>query len=569
MIARMEEIYEIGLSAKEFASKELLEIMAEVTQETGREISVFLSRGGRVLDVTLGDQHTVSLPYIRKRRGNASLSGVRCIHTHPGASSMLSGVDIHTLLSSRLDAMAAVNVKNGRPGSMCVGYIGEDLQTPAVYGPINVRKLPNEALMAEIEAATQRVHELIALSETQEEQERAVLLGLNTTSQSMQELAELAKTADVCVVGKETQSKPRDAATYIGKGKAKELALSLAALDCDAVIVNDDLSPRETRNLEELLAVKVIDRTTLILEIFARHARTKEGSMQVELAQLKYTLPRLSGQGEVLSRLGGGIGTRGPGEQKLELDKRRIRKRIHDLEEQIAELSKRRQEQRKTRKKNRMVEVALVGYTNAGKSTLLNALTDAGVLAENKLFATLDPVCRKLMLPGGREVLLTDTVGFIEKLPHELISAFASTLEQVKSADLLLNVLDASDALSHEKSRVVQEVLAQIGAGDIPMVEVYNKSDLLEHVPQSGTKAVFISAKYGGGLDMLMRVIEEKVKPDLVTCRLHIPYSEGALLAKISEIGEQVKMDYTEKYVTVCAQLPRDFAARLDQKQFA
>lgn len=359
----LETLYD--MRGDEFVSAEILELMAKYSCETNREISVFLSRSGRVLDVSIGSSQNVSLPYIRKRRGTLGLSGVRCIHTHPSGSSMLSDVDIGTLLSTRLDAMAAVSVRDGAAKSITVGYIGDSLDMPAIYGPFSVNKMPGLALMAEIDRATYRVNELISLQETEDDVERAMLIGLNSSEASMKELARLADTAGAEVVYSEIQKRERDKGCYIGSGKAKELALKATALDADIAIFDDELTPTEAKNLEEILGLKIVDRTTLILDIFAKHAKSKEGRLQVELAQMKYNLPRLTGEGIVLSRLGGGIGTRGPGEKKLEVDKRRIRRRIYELEAEIAKLAEQRTLRRATRTKNRVKEVALVGYTNA------------------------------------------------------------------------------------------------------------------------------------------------------------------------------------------------------------
>lgn len=288
--------------------------------------------------------------------------------------------------------------------------------------------------------------------------------------------------------------------------------------------------------------------------------------MQVELAQMKYNLPRLSGSGIVLSRLGGGIGTRGPGEQKIEVDRRRLRRRIFEFEKQIKELAIKRKEQRKQREKNRMKEVSLVGYTNAGKSSLLNALTNAGVLAENKLFATLDPVCRKLELPGGKQVLLTDTVGFIEKLPHDLVSAFSSTLEEVSRADLLLRVVDATDENWNSKCEVVDGVLYDIGAGDIPKLNVFNKCDLLDEMPEECGRNVYVSAKSKKNLDVLLAKIEEMLKPVLKTVSLRLKYSEGAILGKINECCENIITEYTPEGIDITCDMPQELLRSLKDR---
>lgn len=556
----LEKIYDIATSRGEFASAELLEQMANYTGQINREISVFLSRSGRVLDVSVGDHETVSMPYIRKRRGNLALSGVRCVHTHPESTSMLSDVDTATLLSSRLDAMAALAVRGGEPKSLCAAFIGEKLDQFEMYGPFHVARIPHAFLMAEIMAATVRVAAEIELHETGDAREKAILVGLNSDDASMEELKRLADTAGVDVVGMETQARQRDRGYYIGKGKARELSLAAAALDADVVICDDELSPTENRNLEELLGIKVLDRTTLILDIFAKHAKTREGKLQVELAQLKYNLPRLAGEGFVLSRLGGGIGTRGPGEKKLEVDRRRIRRRIFELEQEIEQIAQQRRLRREEREKNRIREVALVGYTNAGKSSLLNALSGAGVRAEDRLFATLDPVTRRVVLPSGTPVLFTDTVGFIGKLPHELVSAFRSTLEGAAGADLLLNVIDASSSRCEEQSRVVYEVLDNLGASGKPVLDVYNKADLLEEFPENGGGAVFISAKQGMGIGGLLARVDAMLRPKLYPVELTLDYKRGDLLALAREHGEDLDIRYEPEGIYIKGMLPAEIA---------
>ena len=358
ILEEMEQIYEYSCGYNEFISPMLINLLARYTSLLEREISIYLSRGGKVLDVSIGDNDHVSLPYVRKRRGIHGLSGVRCIHTHPGGSSQLSQVDIGTLLSSRLDSMAALAVRDGEAKSLQAGFIGETLTEPVLYGPYHVARIPQAAFMAEIERATARVADLVRLQETGDQKERAILVGVGAQDSEMQELAMLADTAGAEVIGKMTQGKPnRDAGVYVGKGKIKELQLAISAVDADLIIVNDELSAIEQRNLEEQLGVKVIDRTVLILDIFARHAKTREGKLQVELAQLKYNLPRLMGEGLSLSRLGAGIGTRGPGETKLESDRRRIRRRIFELEREIDKLSEQRTLRRAQREKNQMKEI--------------------------------------------------------------------------------------------------------------------------------------------------------------------------------------------------------------------
>ncbi len=562
-VEELKGLYEFKLSPQEFASEDMLFEMARLTEVTGKEISVFLSRGGRVLDVSVGTDKSVKLPYMRVRRGSAGVSGIRAIHTHPGGSPMLSNVDIGSLISSRFDAMAAVSVKDGKAAAMCVGFIGETLDQAKVTGPFRPGRIPQQALMYEIAAATERTQNLVRMHETEDAPERAVLVGLNALQQSMEELARLAETAGAEVVGSVTQNRDRDRAYYIGKGKAQELSLQMSALDADIAIMNDELSPLETRNLEETLGVKVVDRTMLILDIFAAHARTREGRLQVELAQLQYTLPRLAGEGVSLSRLGGGIGTRGPGEKKIEIDRRRIRRRIFELQQEIDKVAEQRELRRTARRENDVKEVALVGYTNTGKSSLLNALTNAGVRAEDKLFATLDPVTRRVVLPDVGETVFTDTVGFIEKLPHDLVSAFRSTLEEVTRADLLLLVTDASSPNAEGQMEVVRELLSSLHANETPKILVMNKADRLAQVPAAGQDTVYISAKTGEGLRTLLSLVAEKLAPQLMTYCGTLGYDRGDLLALVNRDGKDVAMDYRPDGVHVEATLPVETIKKL------
>ncbi len=552
----MEQIYEIQVPRGEFCTQELLNALAEFSSDLSREISVFLGRGGKVLDVSIGSSTDVTMPYMRKRRGTQGLSGVRCIHTHPSGTSHLSEVDIGTLLSSRMDAMAALSVKEGRAISMCVGYVGEELHTPLLYGPFNATKIPTSALFAEIERSTVRVNALIELHSTEEEEERAMLIGLNV--ENLDELEALAETAGVICVSKDIQKRQRDHGCYIGSGKARELALKASALDADVAIFDDELTVTETSNLEQLLGLKVIDRPTLILDIFAAHAKSREGRLQVELAQLKYNLPRLIGEGIALSRLGGGIGTRGPGEKKIEVDRRVIRRRIFELEQETEKLAGQRKLRRREREKNRTREVALVGYTNAGKSSILKTLTGDDVYVENKLFATLDPLTRRVEMPSGSQVLFTDTVGFIEKLPHDLINAFRSTLEEALNAEILLHVIDVSSPDHERHEEVVKDVLHGLGAGNKRTIKVYNKCDLVDEYPPSSENCVFISAKKGIGTEEMLVIINEALKPKTVEIKLKLGYHEGSKLAKIQRHCLDVEVSYEEEFMSVTANAPQD-----------
>lgn len=381
--------------------------------------------------------------------------------------------------------------------------------------------------------------------------EVAMLVGLDMDTYdaevSIDELEELARTAGAVVCAKTLQKRDRpDSATYVGSGKLEEIKEFAEANDVDLLIFDGELTPSQQRNIERETDIRVIDRTTLILDIFAARARSGEGKIQVELAQLKYSLPRLGGKGTQMSRLGGGIGTRGPGETKLESDRRHIRRRIQSLEEDLREIAKRREQLRTRREKDGVETVAIVGYTNAGKSTLMNALTDAGVLAENKLFATLDPTSRALILPDGRSVMLIDTVGLIRRLPHHLVQAFHSTLEEAASASVILNVCDASDPCCAEHLAVTKLLLDSLGCEGKPIVSVLNKCDLCDNsfvLPAEG-KFVMISALNGAGLNNLLAQIQLALPLTRKKAELLIPYSDGGLVNYIREDGVLLEEEY-------------------------
>lgn len=389
------------------------------------------------------------------------------------------------------------------------------------------------------------------LKDTSEHKTRAVLVSADTgefdAERSIDELEELAKTAEAEVIAKVIQKRPAyDSATCIGSGRLEELAGECEALEAELIIFDCELTAVQVRNIEKILDIRVIDRTTLILDIFAQRALSREGKLQVELAQQRYRLPRLAGKGVQLSRLGGGIGTRGPGETKLETDKRHIRTRIAALEAEIKELEERRELHRKRRKKDNVIVGAIVGYTNVGKSTLLNALTDAGVLAENKLFATLDTTSRSLELPDGRSILLVDTVGLIRRLPHHLVDAFKSTLEEAASADIIIHIIDASADDAAEQAEVTRKLLAELGCEDIPQINVLNKCDKL---PESANFAcdettVRISAKEKQGFDELLDCIARNLPQTSKRMKLLIPYDKTAMIGSIRTDGKIFSEEY-------------------------
>lgn len=389
--------------------------------------------------------------------------------------------------------------------------------------------------------------------ENEQKKDIAMLVGLDCgeydAEKSIEELRELAKTAGADVIAVTIQKRPaQEKATRVGTGKIDEIREFVSENEVDLLIFDLELTPTQLRNIENLTGVRTIDRTMLILDIFAARARSKEGKLQVELAQLKYMLPRLTGKGIEMSRLGGGIGTRGPGETKLETDKRHIRRRIDSLKEQLSDVEKHRNELRKRREKNSVRTVALVGYTNAGKSTLMNALTDAGVLAQDMLFATLDPTSRALLLPDGSEVMLIDTVGLIRRLPHHLVEAFKSTLEEAANADVILNVCDASSPESNEYLSVTLNLLSQLGAKADSTINVFNKCDKLPAdavIPAEG-HTVRISAKNGEGLDVLLKEIERILPPTRKRVKILVPYANGKVLSYLRDGATVHSEDFNE-----------------------
>lgn len=394
--------------------------------------------------------------------------------------------------------------------------------------------------------------------------------GPHDASESLAELERLASTAGAQTVGRLTQVRDKpDTATYFGTGKVGELSALVDSSSANLVIVDGQLRPGQQSNLEELLGVKVLDRTALILDIFAQHAHSSEGKMQVELAQLKYRLTRLTGKGAALSRLGGGIGTRGPGEQKLEVDRRRIRRRITTLERAIAAAGRTRAITRRRRLDSNVALVSLVGYTNAGKSTLMNALTSSDVLVQDQLFSTLDTISARLNAPGGRVILISDTVGFVRKLPHELVEAFKSTLEEVRNADLLLHVVDASSADPDSQVAAVREVLQEIGAGEITELIVINKIDAADEVAVTRLtrlgESVRVSARKKQGLDILVKTIVEMLGSAEVKVELTIPYENARSAAALRQEATVASEDHLEHGIHITATMAAALAPKYDR----
>ncbi|CUH92006.1 GTPase HflX [Herbinix luporum] len=411
------------------------------------------------------------------------------------------------------------------------------------------------------------------LYDIEEAKEQFVLIGVSVsdnddTKESLEELKELVETAGALTVGMVIQNREKiHPATYIGKGKIEEVRQMIFEADATGVICDDELSPAQLKNLEDALQTKVLDRTILILDIFAKRATTKEGKLQVELAQLKFSSTRLIGLRNSLSRLGGGIGTRGPGEKKLEIDRRHIRERISQLKRELDDLEKNRETARSLRSRSKIPVVAIVGYTNAGKSTLLNYLTGAGVLEEDKLFATLDPTTRSYTMESGQQVLFTDTVGFIRKLPHHLIEAFRSTLEEAKYADIILHVVDSINPDLYKQMHIVYDTLAKLGIRDKAIITVFNKQDLI--ISEQALKdfkadyTVKISAKTGEGVDKLLELIEKVLMEQKVFIEELISYKEAGKIHTIRKYGQLLEEEYREDGIFVKAYIPKEFAGNI------
>lgn len=412
--------------------------------------------------------------------------------------------------------------------------------------------------------------------QNEERKEKVLLVGVSEqegddTDDSMKELAELAKTAGAEVVGSLIQNRERaHPGTYVGKGKIQEISEMMSQTKADGIICDDELSPAQIRNLSELLDAKVMDRTLVILEIFAMRAATSEGKIQAELAQLKYRASRLTGMGRAMSRLGGGIGTRGPGEKKLETDRRLISSRISQLKRELAEVRRHRDLTRGQRIKNKIPVAAIVGYTNAGKSTLLNALTDADVLEENMLFATLDPTTRLLELPGKQRILLTDTVGFIRKLPHHLVEAFKSTLEEAKYADYIIHVADASNPKADRQMHVVYETLHSLGIENKKILTLFNKQDLREEKEPlhdfRADCALHISAKRREGLEEIKTVLSDFLREEKILIERVIPYQEANVIQLVRKKGELLKESYEPEGIFIQAYVPMDLYGKINLK---
>ncbi|MBO4836262.1 MAG: GTPase HflX [Clostridia bacterium] len=570
LIAEIQALYDYPIDTDEFMPSELARMLGRYSCAINREISVYISRDGEIADMTIGDTNSVPLSDIRLRRNMHRLSRTRCIHTHPRGSAELSDVDITAIKSLWLDSMCALGVDtHGNITGVQAAFLGERIKgEPQVrVTPIlPLGKLPQEGWMEEIAQSDRLVQQG---DDPVEEKgpEKALLVSIDS-NESLDELAALAESAGAIVVGRSLQHKTKpDPATYIGSGKANELALDAQALEADILIVDDELTGAQTRNLEDITSVRVVDRTMLILDIFAQRASTAEGRLQVSLAQLRYRSGRLIGLGTSLSRLAGGIGTRGPGESKLEIDRRRIREKMTQLRRELDELESQRALRRKSRERNAVPIAALVGYTNTGKSTLLNRLTGSEVFTQDMLFATLDAVSRSVRLPDGGEFILTDTVGFIRKLPTELIDAFHSTLEEAALADVLIIVNDASSPDMSDQHQVVEEVLERLGAVSQPRIDVLNKcdkaeADLYGPLPQ----AIRISARTGEGLDELLRAIAEALRVRERMIRILVPFDRYAIIGELRQSGRILEESHQDNGTLITAMVEPSVYGKLSAR---
>ncbi len=551
-------LFDFPVGSDEFLPYELAQALCRFTAQIRREIALYLSRGGEVLDIAIGQKDNVPLADLSQRRNENRLSRVRCIHTHPAGQSMLSDVDLSALKSLRLDAICALGADDdGSVAGASVCYLVPDQEMGYKPGPVMVtgaRALSHPKWMEAIWVNDQPLAPQEQLTGTQTE--RVYLIGIDS-DRSLDELASLAESAGAVVVGRALQAKSAmDPKSYIGSGKALEVALDVQALEADLVIADDELSSVQLNQLEELTGARVIDRTTLILDIFALRATTSEGKLQVSLAQLKYRASHLIGARSALSRLAGGIGTRGPGESKLEMDRRYIRRRIQILSTELKELERQRAIRRKNRQQSDIPVVALVGYTNTGKSSLLNRLSGADVYVENLLFATLDAVSRKVTLPDRDSFLLVDSVGFISKLPTDLVEAFKSTLEEAALADVLVIVSDAANPEAQQQRQVVESVLHDLGATGQPRIEVLNKADIAgenSHIAISG--AIMVSARTGEGIPLLMDQIAKILRDSEREYGLFVPFTQYEALNELRKQGRIVKEEHEDTGTRVTVRL--------------
>ncbi|WP_252238610.1 GTPase HflX [Clostridium sp. VAP51] len=567
ILSELEKIHSIRTSKDEVCNIEILNIIAKVSANIEREVSVAINRKGNVTSVAIGDSTSVEVPLIdisEKR-----LSGVRVIHTHPNGYCNLSALDVNALLKLKLDAIVSVAItEEGEIRDFSLGLLR--LYNNKLEYDENMNLSLEEITSINILDKIKFIENLIKVNDVIEEiGEKAILVG-SDTKESLEELEELTKACNIPVLQTVFQSRNKiDPSFFIGRGKVLEIASIRQIERANVIIFDDELTGSQVRNLEAALGAKVIDRTTLILEIFATRAKSKEAKIQVELAQLKYRLSRLQGLGTILSRTGGGIGTRGPGEKKLETDRRHIMETIYDLRKELKRIKKTREVQREKRNKESIPKVSLAGYTNAGKSTLRNVLCDLSarkdtvgkekVFEADMLFATLDTTTRALTLKNKGLITLTDTVGFVRKLPHDLVEAFKSTLEEVIFSDILCHVVDVSSETAIEQYKAVNEVLTELEAIDKETILVLNKIDkateeqinnFIEFIENDETNKeqviIKISAKEGINLEEFLSLIEEKLPYNYKKAEYLIPYDKSNMQSFLHRNGRVLEEDYRE-----------------------
>ena len=559
-IEELDRLYKVKCPKDEVCSIEIIEVISRVSSFIEREVSVAIDRRGNIKSIAIGDSTSVEIETLDIRE--KKLAGVRIIHTHPNGMSNLSALDISALIKLKLDAIVAIGIYEGKILDCSLGMltVNDDKLDYEEKGNIPLEEITKIHILNKINYIDSLVKEKDII---EDDEEKAILVG-SDTRESLEELKELTKACDIPVLESVYQSRNKiDAAFYIGRGKVLEIAQLRQKLRANVVIFDDELSGSQVRNLEAAIGAKVIDRTTLILEIFARRAKSREAKIQVELAQLKYRMSRLQGLGTIMSRTGGGIGTKGPGEKKLETDRRHIKEQIYDLNNELKKIKKIRETQREKRNKESIPKVSLVGYTNAGKSTLRNALCDVAAQKEvvgkekvfeaDMLFATLDITTRAIVLKNKGVITLTDTVGFVRKLPHDLVEAFKSTLEEVIYSDLLCHVVDTSSDTAIEQIKAVEEVLSELGASDKKTILVLNKIDKateeqLENVKKATSEyeTIEISAREGINLEELLGLIEENLPYKMKKCEYLIPYDRSDMSSFLHRNGRVLEEDYRE-----------------------
>lgn len=576
ILNELKQLYDITIPPYTVINEEITTSLCILTQHLNREISVGVDRKGNIVSVTVGDSNTAPIPH--HNESDNKLCGIRIIHTHPSGHSALSLPDVTALMHLKLDCMVAIGVKDGEASSISLGFcdVQENKLSYQVTAPMSLKELEAIAYEDYVKGVQSKLL-LIETNGNETEKEKAILVSCDN-QEMLDELEELARACDVVVVGQTLQRRSKmDPAFYVGKGKAQELALKKQITQANVLIFDDELSGTQIRNLMNITGCKVIDRTTLILEIFANRAKTREAKLQVELAQLNYrtTRPIPSGSEE---RAGGGIGSKGPGEKKLEIDRRNIMHRIEALQQELQKLKKVRKTQREKRMTSSAPNVALVGYTNVGKSTIRNHLAKTyksktnnlkeGVLAKNMLFATLETTTRAITLSDGRTITLTDTIGFIRKLSHNLVEAFQSTLEEVQESDLLLHVIDASSESVMKELQSVEKVLLEIEADKIPSILVFNKIDGMEQealktveaaIQNSSTldyqSTIWISAKKALNMDELLELISTLLPNTLKKAHYLIPYSQQSMVALLHRNGLILTQEYQELGTFITAEV--------------